>query len=77
MSRRSVIANTEEELIKEAEVVLRWSTKRIVVATVLVLIIIAGGIYGISVLGKNATKVLGSTTVENKPQIKIPDQIRY
>jgi len=73
MSRRSVIKETEEELIKDAEVVMRWSSKRIVIATVLVLLIIGGGIYGIQVLGQNSKKVLGTKT-STGPQIKIPDQ---
>lgn len=74
MSRRSIIRETEEELIKDAEVVMRWSSKKIVVATGIVLIIIAGGIYGIHVLSQGATKVLGTNTSTNRPQIKIPDK---
>jgi hypothetical protein len=74
MSRRSVIKDEAEELVKDAEVVMRWSTKRIVVATFLVLILIAGGLYGISTLSQNASKVLGTKTSSDGPQIKIPDQ---
>ena len=74
MSRRSIIRETEEDLIKDAEVVMRWSSKKIVVATGIVLIIIAGGIYGIHVLSQGATKVLGTNTSTNRPQIKIPDK---
>lgn len=74
MSRRSVIKDEAEELVKDAEVVMRWSTKRIVVATFLVLISIAGGLYGISTLSQNASKVLGTKTSSDGPQIKIPDQ---
>lgn len=74
MSRRSVIKDEAEELVKDAEVVMRWSTKRIVVATVLVIILIAGGLYGISTLSQNTSKVLGTKTSSDGPQIKIPDQ---
>jgi len=74
MSRRSVIKDEAEELVKDAEVVMRWSTKRIVVATFLVQILIAGGLYGISTLSQNASKVLGTKTSSDGPQIKIPDQ---
>lgn len=70
MSRRKVIK--EAEIIEEAEVVMRWSGKRIVIATTLVVLIIVGGIYAISLLSKNP-KVLGQRT-ENKPQIKIPNE---
>ncbi len=73
MSRRSIIKDTEEELIQEAEVVMRWSKKRIVIATFFVLCIIAGGIYGINILGQNASKVLGAKT-DNRPKIEIPTQ---
>lgn len=74
MSRRSVIKEAEEELIKDAEVVMRWSSKRIVIATVLVLLIIGGGMYGILVMGQNSSKVLGAKTPNEGPKIKIPDQ---
>ena len=74
MSRRSVIKEAEEELIKDAEVVMRWSTKRIVIATVLVLFIIGGGLYGIQLMTQNTTKVLGAKIPGDGPQIKIPDQ---
>ncbi len=70
MSRRKVVK--EAEIIEEAEVVMRWSGKRIVIATTLVVLIIIGGIYAISLLSQNP-KVLGQKT-ESKPQIKIPDE---
>lgn len=74
MSRRSIIKDTEEEVVKEAEVVMRWSKKRIVIATFLCLLLIAGGIYGLEELGKNASNVLGAKTQNDHPQIKLPDR---
>lgn len=74
MSRRSIIKDTEEEIIKEAEVVMRWSGKRIVIATFLCLILIAGGIYGVQHLSQNAAKVLGTSSKNDHPQIQIPEQ---
>ncbi len=74
MSRRSIIQETEEEIVKEAEVVMRWSGKRIVVATFLCLILIAGGMYGIYRLGQNTIKVLGTSTKNDHPKIQIPQQ---
>jgi hypothetical protein len=74
MSRRKLIKETEEEIIKEAEVVMRWSGKRIVIATFLCLLLIAGGIYGIYHLGQNAAKVLGTSTKDDHPRIQIPEQ---
>lgn len=72
MSRRSVMKQAEEEIVQEAEVVMRWSTKRIVVATFLVLCIIGGGLYGIALLSQNKPIVLGTST--NRPQIKLPSE---
>lgn len=71
MSRRKTIKEAEE-IIEDAEVVMRWSPRRIVVATVLVVLIIAGGMYAISLLSQNPN-VLGQSTV-GKPQIRIPDE---
>ena len=71
MSRRRTVKE-EPEIIQEAEVIMRWSGKRIVIATTLVIVIILGGIYTLSLLSQNP-KVLGQHT-ENKPQIKIPDE---
>jgi cytochrome c-type biogenesis protein CcmH/NrfG len=73
MSRRSIIKETEEDLVKEAEVVMRWSKKRIVMATILAVCIIAGGVYALSLLGQNASRVLGAKTAD-KPQIQIPNE---
>lgn len=74
MSRKSIIKQTEEEVIQEAEVVMRWSGKRIVIATFLCLLIIIGGLYGIYSLGKNTVQVLGTKTQSDHPQIQIPQQ---
>lgn len=71
MSSRKTIKEAEE-IVEEAEVIMRWSGKRIVIATLLVIIIIAGGIYAISLLSQNK-KVLGETT-QSKPQIQLPDE---
>lgn len=73
MSRRSIIKETEEELIKEAEVITRWSKKRIVIAVILVVFIISGGIYAATLVTQNAVRVLGARTVD-KPQIQIPNE---
>ncbi len=74
MSRRSIIQETEEEIVKEAEVVMRWSGKRIVIATFLCIILIVGGIYGIYKLGQNTVNVLGAQTKKDHPQLQIPQQ---
>jgi len=71
MSRRRAIKDAEE-IIDEAEVIMRWSIKRIVIATILVVLIIVGGIYAISLLSQNP-KVLGERTI-SRPRIKIPDE---
>lgn len=74
MSRRSIIKDTEEDMIKEAEVVMRWSGKRIVVATFLCLILIAGGSYGIYRLSQDTVRVLGTNTKNDHARIQIPQQ---
>lgn len=71
MSRRKSVKEAEE-IIEEAQVVMRWSSKRIVIATTLVVLIIVGGIYAISLLSQNP-KVLGERT-SKRPQIKIPNE---
>lgn len=73
MSRRKIIDEELEERVEEAEVVMRWSKKRIVIATFLVVLIIAGGIYAISLLTQRQVQVLGEAT-KDKPQIKIPTE---
>lgn len=74
MSRRSIIKDTEEEVVREAEIVMRWSAKRIVVATVLCLALIIGGIYAISLLSQNASEGLRSNSSIDHPQIAVPDE---
>lgn len=74
MPRRKIVKQVEEEVIQEAEVVMHWSGKRIVVATILCLLIIIGGIYGIYALGRNTVQVLGTKTQSDHPQIQIPQQ---
>ena len=71
MSRRKTVKEAEE-IIEEAQVVMRWSGKRIVIATVAVVAIIFLGIYAISLLSQNPN-VMGVKTV-NKPQIEIPEE---
>lgn len=73
MSRRKKIQEEIEEQIEEAEVVMRWSPKRIALATFLVVMIIAGGIYAISLMSENRSSVLGER-VPNKPQIDLPNE---
>lgn len=72
MSRRRMVKEELEERIEEAEVVMRWSTKRIVIATFLVIAIIAGGLYAITLMSQNPTRVLGEKAAD-RPKIKIPD----
>lgn len=72
MSRRRIINDSKEEMIEDAQVVMRWSGKRIVIATTLVIMTILGGIYAISLLSQNP-KVLGEKTV-SEAQIKLPDE---
>lgn len=69
MSRRKRIE--EEENIEEAEVISHWSPKKIGIAVGVLLILVAGGIYTISLLSQNP-KVMGEKA-PNEPQIKIPD----
>ena len=71
MSRRKIIKEAEE-IVEDAEVVMRWSSKRIVIATFIVVVIIAGGLYTISLLSQNP-KVLGERT-QDRPKIKIPNE---
>ncbi|MDO8269673.1 MAG: hypothetical protein Q7T54_03320 [Candidatus Levybacteria bacterium] len=73
MSRRRIIKEAREEIIEDAEVVMRWSSKRIVIATFLVVMIIFGGIYAISLLSQNPSRVLGEKTAD-QPKIKIPTE---
>lgn len=73
MGRRKAIKEAEE-IIEDAEVVMRWSGKRIVIATSLVVLIIAGGIYAISLLSQNP-KVLGEKAPD-KPKLKLPSERR-
>ena len=72
MSRRKVVKEAEE-IVEDAEIVMRWSGKRIVIATFIVICIIAGGLYAISLLSENP-KVLGEKTSNERPKIKIPDE---
>lgn len=71
MSRKKIIKESFEDEIEEAQVVMRWSGKRIVIATFVVLIIIAGGIYGISALSNKQESVLGEK-INDQPQIELP-----
>lgn len=75
MSRRKVVKNELEERIEEAEVIMHWSGKRIVIATFLVILIIAGGLYAISLLSENpnAPKILGQRA-SDKPQLALPKE---
>lgn len=72
MSRRKIIEEAVEDRIEEAEVIMRWSGKRIVIATFTVILIIAGGLYAISLLSQNNSQVLGQKS-SDKPQIELPD----
>ena len=73
MSRRKLIKEEEPELVQEAEVIMRWSGKRIVVATFLVIMIIAGSIYAISLISQDKTNQAVEKKIE-KPQIEIPNE---
>lgn len=68
MSRRKKV---EEEKVED-EVVMRWSKNKIAIATVVVVLMIFGGLYAISLLSQNP-KVLGERA-SDKPKIKIPDE---
>lgn len=70
MSRRKIVKEAEE-FIDDEEVIMRWSWKRIIIATCIVVTIIAGGIYAISLLSQNEA-VLGERI--DRPQIKIPNE---
>lgn len=73
MSRRKIIKEEEPELIQEAEVIMRWSGKRIVVATFLVIMIIVGSIYAISLISQNKTNQAVEKKID-RPQIEIPNE---
>ncbi len=73
MSRRKLIKEEEPELVQEAEVIMRWSGKRIVVATFLVIMIIAGSIYAISLISQDKTNQAVEKKID-KPQIEIPNE---
>ena len=73
MSRRKLIKEEEPELVQEAEVIVRWSGKRIVVATFLVIMIIAGSIYAISLISQDKTNQAVEKKID-KPQIEIPNE---
>jgi flagellar basal body-associated protein FliL len=73
MSRRSIIKETEEDLVQEAEVITRWSKKRIFIAIVIVIFIVSGGIYVASLVTQNAVRVLGARTPD-KPEIQVPNE---
>ena len=73
MSRRKLIKEEEPELVQEAEVIMRWSSKRIVIATFLVIMIIAGSIYAISLLSQNKTNQAVEKKID-KPQLEIPNE---
>ncbi len=68
MGRRKKV---EEERVED-EVVMRWSKNKIAIATVVVVLIIFGGLYAISLMSQNP-KVLGEKSVD-KPKIKLPDE---
>jgi hypothetical protein len=73
MSRRKLIKDQEPELVQEAEVIMRWSSKRIVIATFIVIMIIAGSIYAISLISQNKTYQAVEKKID-KPQIEIPNE---
>lgn len=70
MSRRKSYKEDDENIIED-EVIMRWSAKRIFIATVIVVAIIAGGIYTISLLSQNKA-VLGERS--DKPYLKLPNE---
>lgn len=71
MSRRR--SGIKEETDNDEEIVMRWDKNRIAIAVVLVVLIIFGGLYVLSLLSQNP-KVLGEKTTPDKPQIKLPDE---
>ncbi len=73
MSRRKVAKEELEERIEEAEVVMRWSAKRIVLATIFVVFVIVAGLYFTSLISQRSSNILGENTVD-RPQIKLPSE---
>lgn len=73
MSRRKVIQDELSERIEEAEVIMRWSKKRIAIATFVVIVVIAGGLYMISLLSQNKATVLGEKAPD-EPKIELPSE---
>ena len=67
--------NLEDEIIQDAEIITKFSLTRIVVAVVLFVVIIGGGILAVKYFINNSKKVLG-TANDYSPQIKIPDENR-
>lgn len=72
--RKKSNINFEGELIREAEVVARWSKKRIAIAAVVAVLVLGGGVLGLQSFFQGTKEVLGKNTTQDKPQIKIPDQ---
>jgi len=71
--RRKEENNVDESLSDEVEVVMRWSKKRIGIATVIVVLVIVVGLYLLSLMGERSSSILGETV--RQPQIKIPNEL--
>lgn len=72
MSRRKLIKEELEEEIGEAEVITHWSPKRIGIAIFVLVLLVGGSIYVLSLLSQNPN-ILGER-ITNRPQIKIPNE---
>ncbi len=74
MPRRSKKTNFEDEVIQEAEVITHWSFVRIIVAIIILIFVIGGGILGVNYFFKESKKVLGTQEIGDRPQIAIPNE---
>jgi hypothetical protein len=74
IGRKKKNLNFEDEVIREAEVVVRWSKKRIAIAVIVAAAVIGGGVLGVQSFFQGTKEVLGKNTTQDKPQIQIPDQ---
>lgn len=63
---------SREEFIQEAEVVYRWSKKRIVIGLMTAFVIIGGGIYTITLMSPHQQVLGTSDKGHDKPQIELP-----
>lgn len=56
----------KEEGFTDGEIVERWSRKRVLIASIVLLLLLAGGVYAMTKVKNKATQVLG---IESAPKI--------